>query len=184
MFEVKHVRYTHAPSAEPIIETPPQLQPLDGTATAPAETGIKAAFRQVNWRNVSDLVFVQTAVVLTGVAYLFLVPEYEETLNGMLDPEAMQWPMRSVCAVSHFFRDHPSVVVLFVLAFMYQLLWSLKRWRESGSPEGHWIHWLNTHKHGHLIFNIVMVSPMAWFGIAVGSQTWAILQLLERFGVR
>lgn len=182
MFEIKQVRHTHAPSAEPIIETPPQLQPLDGTATAavPVETGIMAALRQVNRKNVSDLVFAQTAVVLTGFAYLFLVPEYEKTLTGLLDPEAMQWPMRSVCAVSHFFRDHPSIVALFALAFTYQLFWSMKRWRESGSPERHWIHWLNTHKHAHLLFNIVLVLPMAWFGIAVGSQMWALVKLLER----
>jgi hypothetical protein len=179
MFEVKHVRHTQTTSTEPIRETPVFAAVEPVPATAPVETGILAAFRKVNWKNVSDLVFVQTAVVLTGIAYVFLVPKFEETLNGLINPEAMQWPMRSICAVSHFLRDHPSVVALLALGFIYQLSWSFKQWKDGGSPEHHWIHRLNTHKHAEVIFNLVMVLPMTWFGIAVGSQTWAVWQLFE-----
>lgn len=186
MFEVKHVRHTRVPSAEPIHETPAHFEPLtDGTATAPPKTGIVAELRAVNWRNVWDLFSVQTAVMFTLAAYVFLPPMYEETMSGLVAPDAVQWPMRWLFVMSDFLREHPSVIVIVALGCLFQLFMARKRWLDTGSPENHWIPLLNNSKRARTVFSVLLWVPAGFLSLAAACQLWPLIwALYERGAIR
>lgn len=174
MFEVKHVRHTHAPSAEPIIETPvfAAVEPVHSDGSDPTDaTSGPHSLRNWTWSQLDRVLFWPLATFGNLFVFGLYLPLFSDQITssyGLIEKE-IPWTMRAVLMFSSWVEAGFPFLFAAAALFLAWVVFSYDRWKAAGFPEQHWLHTWNSSARLRLFVGAACMLPLifttaAWLG--------------------